>query len=232
MRVVLVCLLALGYATFIFLPSFYSNWSNDEAVGRWEMDLANRQIDDLQEQISALRDSEKKQWDSIVFWSKQGNDLSKQFSDHQLKYFEEKRQLVAVLNAKESAFRTIHSCDCVFFVSIKSVSHYLDGYKVLFKIGNTSNVTFTNPKIKIEWNTYPTFDVTLSLDEILKRNDEWKKANKEKTFSIAGNLNPGEWSNVELFLSPCSEQELEYIRLSIEPSPAQLNVSAQTLISL
>ena len=116
-------------------------------------------------------------------------------------YIDVDKNTVGKFNAKEhQGFSIIKTAYGSFFVSVKEVQPYLDGFKIIFSIGNPSFATYLNPKITIRW--FP----------------EGVKAfkSKESSFDIIGQLNPGCWSEVEVFLPDFQSKFLEEFVMQID----------------
>lgn len=112
-----------------------------------------------------------------------------------------------------NGFQTVYSSYGMFFVSVKDVQPYLDGYKITFEIGNPGNVTYTNPKITLKWG----------LDLNNENLDELNKI-KEREFNILKDLERGYWNKIEIFVNPLKSNELGFLDFSIETPTIKLYV--------
>lgn len=171
---------------------------------------------DLKSELQALSISLDEAKESLALLKKEHNKLK--FS-----IFLDKKPTEWFFNAKEAPrFQTIQTSEGLLFVSIVSAQPYLDGYKVSFCFGNPSNATFCGVKFKLRWNRpMPSFEG----DDFDEKFSNWERSYKDKLFDLGDQkLVSGYWNQVEVFLSPCSIEELELIELSsIESSSVLLN---------
>jgi len=136
-----------------------------------------------------------------------------------------------LFNAKEiSGFQTIESSLNHFFVSIKHVHQYLEGYKIAFSIGNPYYATYDNIKIKlkynkrpISWQEYKKLFLKKNYDEYSKYRDDLEKKAQEKSFDILTPLKAGTWNHVEVFVDKCMLDDLERIEFRMETPMTLLN---------
>jgi len=126
-------------------------------------------------------------------------------------------------NAKQSeGYRVLNSFSGQFFVSVDGVQPHLDGYKITFSFGNPYYVTYNNPKIKLRWNKHWSVVTSAPKEERKAQMDAWENSFKEKEFSLLRDLLPGSWSHIELFITPCTVEELEWVQVSIETPTIKL----------
>lgn len=105
-----------------------------------------------------------------------------------------------------------------FLVSVEEAAPYLSGYKIHLTIGNPSNATYRNYKLKIKWSKqYDWAKYTQA------SYDEWNKAIQEKEISYPESLEPGTWNGVDVILAPVTADQLGYMTLSMEASTVSLH---------
>ena len=147
-----------------------------------------------------------------------------------LKFKEEINQRIikskAIFNLKKKqGFYLINSSGYTFCVSVENVQPYLDGFKVIFTIGNPSIADFSNPKIHITWNKdYWEYyqeqkSTNKKFSEVM---DLWEKSQKQTEITILKDLRSGVWNRVEVLLTPATLDELEYVELSMETNTINL----------
>lgn len=114
-----------------------------------------------------------------------------------------------------------------FLVKLKETKKYLDGYKITFSVGNPSDITIPNPKVKIRWNrTIKTYDVKDILEmpkeynedwdkRMKKETEAWSKSSKMKEFSKQKDLAKKGWTELEFIILPCDLDEIELVEFSI-----------------
>lgn len=155
-----------------------------------------------------------------------------------------------VSNGFGDGFKTVKSSTGCFFVSLKEVSPYLSGYKLVFSIGNPSLATHTNAKLKLCWNrSYQNWkndkEFAAKMEEYEKANKDyqdslskkeawvtrpekpirpsWLDEKREKEFSLQTPIKPGVWNDIEVHVTPATLEQLDNIDLSIETKTIGLN---------
>jgi hypothetical protein len=99
-----------------------------------------------------------------------------------------------------------------FLVSLQDVRQYLDGYKLVLHIGNTSAAGYHGFTLKARWGQR--FADARKAQGKLSY-DAWQKMLKEKEVSFTEMLEPASWNNVELILTPAKPESLTYLALSM-----------------
>lgn len=94
-----------------------------------------------------------------------------------------------------------------FLVSIKDVSPYLNGYKIILNIGNPSAADFADATIHLKWGK--PYNAKLSMDV-------WENSLRSQDTKLTTNLSSATWNTVEIILAPASPDELQYLRLSMD----------------
>jgi hypothetical protein len=176
----------------------------------------------------------------------ENENLSSRLSELEVKL---DSQNIACFNISEGMgdFQVVSADAGKFYISLKSVTPYLSGYKLVFSIGNPSFATFDNVKIKIKWNrslrSYlndDDFNAKLNIykkefaDCLEKINENpnfpkrptrtcWTDEFKEKEFSTLKKLNPGKWNDIEVHVTPAQLEELEHIEVTVETPVAILS---------
>lgn len=141
-------------------------------------------------------------------------DLDEKLSELQSKFYEFKIDIEdrvlpnsIALNFKEDVgVQEVVTSSGRFFISSGSVNPYLDGYKVVINIGNPYSCTFHNPNINVAW--------VIPYKKGMNIGD-WLKSRKEKEHSFITEVKEGTWTKIELPLTPCTVEELENVRISI-----------------
>jgi hypothetical protein len=110
------------------------------------------------------------------------------------------------------SFQRVDTSTGIFLVSVLEASTYLDGYRVVLNIGNPSFATYTDFKLKIEWNRKYDWEKYTAASF-----GEWRKATREKEVTYPEPpLKPGSWNRVEVLLPSTRDDELAYFVLSME----------------
>lgn len=122
------------------------------------------------------------------------------------------------LDFKDPSAQKINTEMGSFFLLEKEAIPYLNGYKILFQIGNPYFATFSSLKLNVRWS------VPFSQVESGKYSD-WYKTRKEKEFSVLDNFPAGSWTLVELILIPCKVEELQNVLIELKIPVLSLKVN-------
>jgi hypothetical protein len=93
-----------------------------------------------------------------------------------------------------------------FTVSTRSVTPYLDGFKVKLRIGNLTSANFNGAKISVSWG--PPFDE--------KNPSEFLKNQKKKDFSLTNQFVSGAFTDVDIALTPAKPQDVKSFWVGIQ----------------
>lgn len=158
-------------------------------------------------------------------------DLNKYYWDSEQDIMDIKLAVMpneAPLNLKEiRGFKRVNSAEGSFFISVEEVIPYLDGYKVVFEIGNPYAISFSNPTINLKWNrTIEKYLEECKTKGVKPNYSVFKALAKEKEFPIIKELKPNTWNRVELILN-ATVDELENVRFSI-PSTGTIRMNVES----
>ncbi len=110
-----------------------------------------------------------------------------------------------------------------FLIACEDAQPYLDGYKVILKIGNPASVTYNGFTLEIEWGKEYIYDEKDPFGLLsIRKYEEWKKSLRKETKSFTNQLLPGRWNKVELILTPAKPEEIKYIGLSMNTDTVAL----------
>lgn len=241
-------LMACSFSLAIFFTScnFESNSdirSNLEEQSNLRNELKNLQIDilskitELNSKINLIEDKIHEIEIDIIVNDFVKTDVFFEFT-HQIRdeILEIQLALIdqkAVFNLKEKeGFSKINSGGHIFFISVENVQPYLEGFKVLFKIGNPQYVTYSDPKIKIKWNKdlLKYFKEKKSSDaNYFDVFSAWEKSSKSKEISALKDLEPGVWNRFEILITPATLDEIEHVEFSMEVNKAAFYNDRRTL---
>jgi hypothetical protein len=110
--------------------------------------------------------------------------------------------------ASPPEYHRIDTTGGTFLVSVRSVTPYLDGFRVTCNFGNPSSATFHGFKLKAKWG--PRFDVVQAKKMTY---EQWQTAMREKEISLTETLQPGSWNPRSFVLSPAKAEEIDTISL-------------------
>lgn len=129
-------------------------------------------------------------------------------------------------NCKElsKVFDKLNTESGSFFIHIKEVKPYLNGYKIILHIGNPNLVTYINPEINLTWN----FSINKYLEftsKILEKQKDskekifmpaWEDTLKTKNYCVMKRLLPGVWNEIEIDIPDVTLDQLEDCTLSLK----------------
>lgn len=83
-----------------------------------------------------------------------------------------------------------------FFLSLRDVVPFLNGYKLKLEVGNPSSVQYQGFTAYLHWGS--------------------SEARHSQQYSLTEVLRPGRWTPVEIVLTPASKTDLEHLEFSME----------------
>jgi hypothetical protein len=108
-----------------------------------------------------------------------------------------------------------------FLISLEDIQPFLDGYKLIFMIGNLNYADYNGFELKLKYGKRleklkSKKGEFISIDDFTKRYEEWenKLKNKEESFMLV--LKRGYWTKVEIILASTKPDELGYMKLEME----------------
>jgi hypothetical protein len=163
-----------------------------------------REIADLRGQISSLQKKveELESRVSVVF------DLLK---------YKQDRQDSVTLDLSERSYQRIDTDNGFFLISAEQAVPYLNGYKIVLKIGNPLSVSYSGFTAKIKWAKK--YDYNQYAAESY---DAWQKSVQEKEVSFTDDLERGTWNKIELIVTPATAEQLGYVNLSLSTNTVRM----------
>jgi hypothetical protein len=153
----------------------------------------------------------------IIYLRREITALRKSLVDLRLRTLKLEPNTYIELNLTSHDFVKLDTITGSSLVSVREVSPYLDGYRVVLNIGNLSFATYTGFKLRVNWNRSYDWDKWTEASY-----EAWDKALREKEVSFTDSLKPGTWNKVELLLPSTKADELGYFKLSMETETLSL----------
>jgi hypothetical protein len=154
----------------------------------------NKANENLQEKINEL--------------NREINKLNVALTMHQI--MEKNFESVILDPTSLEGFQRIDTDTGFFFISLRDVKPYLDGYKLTIRVGNPISATYSGFVLNVKYGKkYNISDKTVSYND-------WEESLNEKESSFSKKLKPGTWNTVEFILSPAKSEELGHIELSMK----------------
>jgi hypothetical protein len=108
----------------------------------------------------------------------------------------------ATVSTEEQQYGLAKTPFGVFPIVCRNVTPFLDGYKVKLAIGNITSANFSGAKIKVSWSLpFPKDGKPEDIDRFIK-------SMKEKEFDVTNFFPSGEYTDVELSISPSTPEEM------------------------
>jgi hypothetical protein len=156
-----------------------------------------RELADLRAQVDALQ---KK----VEYFGSRESVLSMRMND------KKDREDSITLDLAHSAYQRLDTNNGFLLVSAEPAVPYLNGYKILLKIGNPLSVSYSGLAAKIKWAKY--YDSNQFTPDSFA---EWQKSIQQKETSFPDVLEKGTWKKIELIVAPATAEQLGYLKLSI-----------------
>jgi len=120
------------------------------------------------------------------------------------------REDSATLDLTHSAYQRLDTDNGFLLVSAEQAVPYLNGYKILLKIGNPLSVSYSGFTAKIKWAKY--YDSNQFTPDSYAA---WQKSIQQKETSFPDVLEKGTWKKIELIVAPATAEQIGYLKLSI-----------------
>jgi Protein of unknown function (DUF3251) len=156
-----------------------------------------REIADLQAQVDALQ---KK----VDYFGSRESVLSMRMDG------KKDREDSVTLDLAQSAYQRLDTNNGFLLVSAEPAVPYLNGYKILVKVGNPLSVSYSGLTAKIRWAKY--YDSNQFTPDSYA---DWQKSIQQKETSFPDVLEKGTWKKIELIVAPATAEQLGYLKLSI-----------------
>lgn len=112
----------------------------------------------------------------------------------------------ASVSAEEQGYGVAKTSFGAFTISTRSVTPYLDGFKIKLRIGNLTTANFNGAKLTVTWG--PPYDV--------KNPSEYFKNQKKKEFSLTNQFVSGAFTDVEVALTPAKPEDVKTLSVGIQ----------------
>ena len=175
-----------------YVSIIFSGCSGDSWVTK------NKTQDSLKKTIETLQ-FHKERIESIEYENRSLINLIETVSDRTSLF----QNTIAIFTPSSKDSITINTPAGNFFVSLRDLTKYADGYKATFYIGNPNYATFDNLEVNVAWPII-------------------KKDGKSDYITINKPILPGIWNKVSIILSPATSSEIGVISLMIKPGQVVL----------
>ncbi|MDA2918722.1 hypothetical protein MYX76_04400 [Desulfobacterota bacterium AH_259_B03_O07] len=149
---------------------------------------------------------------------------------------EQEKYKTVFIDTSSKGYSRIDTDNGTFLISFVDAKRHLDGLKLVFSIGNPTSATYKGFKLNAVWGKEYIADEWLrKLDKKTQQKDsvvnprdriyayeKWQESLNMKSESYLESLKPGNWNKVELIISPAKEDQLGYLKLSMETDVVSL----------
>lgn len=99
-------------------------------------------------------------------------------------------------------------------VSLQKIEKYANGHKIFLQIGNPTSATLSDTEITVKYG--------VNFENSDKIFSDWYNNLKESKKNITQKLMPSTWNNVEVTLSPSTDEETGFISVELNPKKISL----------
>lgn len=170
--------------------------------------LLQNQISEMRKQIEALRE-EVKNLDGRL----KGSEVIARF--HREKVDSVIKNSV-LLDPSEKGYGVITTDQGKFFISLDNVEPFLDGYRIVLRIGNPYAITFRDVRISADWNKKMPSDFA--------KYAEWAESKRTQEFSESTELKPGSWTTFRLALTETKSDQLGYLEVKLTTKGVRMSL--------
>lgn len=138
---------------------------------------------------------------------------------------------IATLDPASKGYSSVSTDKGVFLFSVDGAEPFLDGHKIILKIGNPMNMTFLGFKLKVRYGkrppAFPSFEAgDTNAVAILQKWEQdwqaWEKTVRKTEFSFTDSLQPGAWNKIDFILRETKPEDVAHLEVSIETDQISL----------
>lgn len=128
------------------------------------------------------------------------------------------------LDPSEKGYGSVTTDKGTFLFAIDGAQPFLDGHKILLRIGNPMNMTFNGFKLKVKYGKrMPVFPAVNENDQEKKEAvtkwtidyNNWLKSLRNIEISFPDTLSPGAWTKIDFTLKETKSEDVAYLEVSI-----------------
>ncbi len=156
--------------------------------------ISKKQIEDLKNDMQELKND---------VYEKRGRDIVNEITHR-----------VAMFTPSSKDFSTVNTDVGMFYIALKDIQKYANGYKLILSIGNPNSVTYNNLHVTVTYGkSMKGYDWVLDL-----------LSSKKYEATILVDILPNYWNDISIILSPAQIEELEAFWVAINPSTVKLKI--------
>jgi Protein of unknown function (DUF3251) len=113
----------------------------------------------------------------------------------------------AILDISDGGYAPAKTVAGVILISCADCEPYLDGYRLILKIGNPTNANFDGGSLHLQYGRKWDSNSDYS---------QWQKSLRAADFAFAASLEAGSWTNVPIVIRSVTSEGLAYLKVTIE----------------
>ncbi|MCK5581054.1 MAG: DUF3251 domain-containing protein [Candidatus Omnitrophica bacterium] len=144
------------------------------------------------------------------------NEFSQELLETVDQKIEASKGYVVTLHPFSKRFTKIQTNSGMFLISIQKVEKIEGGYKVFLHVGNPNAAAYSGIKLKMRWGK--------KWDESLMNvpYQTWRDSLARADYMYSGSVEPGQWTEIPIDMTPAQANQWEYIECEIEVSSLKL----------
>jgi hypothetical protein len=166
-------------------------------------------------------------------YNKLDADIRSQVTNLRQAFYGEKS---AVLDPASKGYGTVTTDKGIFLFAVDGAEPFLDGHKIILRVGNPMNMTFSGFKLKVRYGKrspeIPSFEPgdTNSAAVFQKWWDDkqvWEKKIRKTDISFTETLQPGAWTRIDFTLKETKPEDVAYLEVGIDTDQISLRKAAE-----
>ena len=178
---------------------------------------AHSKIERLEATVQSLQTTTQTNWTTL---------RDSQVRLAQFVFDESNQKKSAVLDPSSKEYSFLESDAGRLLVSCESAEPFLDGHKLVLRIGNPLSMSFKGFKLKFRYGSRaPKFPKSPDAEQLTKwqqANAAWQLTLHEKELSFTDTLSPAAWNRIEAVITPSKPDELAHLEIKIETDTVSL----------
>jgi len=137
----------------------------------------------------------------------------------------------ATLDPASKGYSSVSTDKGVFLFTVDGAEPFLDGHKIILRIGNPMNMTFLGFKLKVRYGrrppAFPSFEAgdtntAAIFQKWVQDWQAWEKTVRKTEFSFTDSLQPGAWNKIDFTLKETKPEDVAHLEVSIETDQISL----------
>lgn len=144
----------------------------------------------------------------------------------------------AVLEPGSKGYSYLSTDKGVFLFIVDGAEPFLDGHKILVRVGNPMNMTFSGFKLKVRYGkrppTFPSLDINDSsnkaaFEKWATDNSSWEKTVRKTEIAFTESLAAGAWTKIDFALKETKPEDVAFLEVGIVTDQISLRKPLENL---